>query len=181
MIEYINELDGSMLLWIQEHIRNENLDGIVTFITHLGDAGILWIVLALLFLLFKKTRRAGGCTLAALVVSFLFNNVFLKNVVARQRPYEVVEGLTRIIEAQADYSFPSGHTANSVVAATVIFLMLPKKYSFLAPVLAFLISLSRLYVGVHYPTDVLTGMLSGILIGCIVVWGTKRMMQQKNS
>ena len=174
MIEYINELDGNILLWIQEHCRIDSLNEIVIFITHLGDAGILWIVLGFLLLIGRKTRATGVSTYVALGLSFLFNNLFLKNLIARQRPYEVVEGLTRLIEAQVDYSFPSGHAANSMVAAMVIFLLLPKKYSWMVVVLAVLISLSRLYVGVHYPSDVIGGMVSGMVIAGLVVCVAKR-------
>ena len=179
-MEWIKEWDANILLWIQEHCRMEGLNELVIFITHLGDAGILWIALGFILLAYRKTRRTGVCTLSALVISFLVNNVFLKNVIARQRPYEAIESLNRIIEAQSDYSFPSGHTANSIVAATVIFLMLPKKYSWTFLLLAILISISRLYVGVHYPTDVICGMLTGVIIACLVVSFEKRIRRKKN-
>lgn len=107
---------------------------------------------------------------ASLVGSVVVNNLFLKNVVARTRPYEVVEGLTRLIEKQSDYSFPSGHTAASFAAAVILFLQLPKKYGIPALILAVLISFSRLYLGVHYPTDVLAGAVSGTLIALAVHW-----------
>ena len=100
----------------------------------------------------------------------MFPYLFLKNVVARTRPYEVVEGLTRLIEKQSDYSFPSGHTAASFAAAVILFLQLPKKYGIPALILAVLISFSRLYLGVHYATDVLAGAVSGTLIALAVHW-----------
>lgn len=162
------ELDGNILLWIQENIRNEFLTPVMTFITHLGDAGWFWIVLALVFVIIKKTRPVGFLTAASLLGSLLVNNMILKNLVARTRPYETVEGLHRIIEAQADLSFPSGHTGSSFAAAVVIFIMCPRKAGVPALILAFLIMLSRLYVGVHYPTDVLAGMITGTLIAVCV-------------
>ena len=86
----------------------------------------------------------------------------------RTRPYEAVDGLQRIIEAQRDLSFPSGHTGSSFAAAVVIFLTCPRKIGVPALILAFLIMFSRLYVGVHYPTDVLAGMITGTLIAVLV-------------
>jgi undecaprenyl-diphosphatase len=87
----------------------------------------------------------------------------------RTRPYEAINQLTRLIEAQSDYSFPSGHSASSFAAAIILYKTLPKKYGILALVLAFLIAISRLYVGVHYPTDVLFGILSGTLIALFTI------------
>ena len=160
--------DGEILLWIQEHVRQDFLSPVVKFITHLGDAGWCWILLAVILLIVKKTRKIGLVTAVSLLSSYVVNNLILKNLVARVRPYEAVDGLQRIIEAQSDFSFPSGHSASSFAAAVVIFMLCPRKYGVPALVLAFLIALSRLYVGVHYPTDVLTGVISGTVIAVIV-------------
>lgn len=160
-------MDETILLWIQEHIRNPYLDQAVIFITHLGDAGWFWIVLAFILLLFVKTRRAGAVSAIALLCSLIINNGILKNAVARVRPYEQIEELALMIEKQVDFSFPSGHSAASFAAATAIYLNLPKRYGIPALLLAALIALSRLYVGVHYPTDVLFGVISGI--GCALL------------
>lgn len=173
------ELDGNILLWIQENVRNDFLTPIMTFITHLGDSGWFWIVLAVVLLLRKKTRTVGFLTACSLLGSLLINNLLLKNLVARIRPYEVVEGLHRIIEAQVDLSFPSGHVGSSFAAAVVIFLMCPKKAGIPALVLAFLIMLSRLYVGVHYPTDVLAGMVTGTLIAVCVCSVYRKIQKNK--
>ena len=162
------QLDGNILLWIQEHVRNDVLTSVMKFITHLGDAGWIWIALAIVFLLVKKMRRTGMLMACSLVGSLIVNNLILKNLVARTRPYEAVDGLQRIIEAQRDLSFPSGHTGSSFAAAVVIFLMCPRKIWVPALILAFLIMFSRLYVGVHYPTDVLAGMITGTLIAVLV-------------
>ena len=168
MLESLLQLDGAILLWIQEHVRQDFLSPVVKFITHLGDAGWCWILLAVILLIVKKTRKIGLVTAVSLLSSYVVNNLILKNLVARVRPYEAVDGLQRIIEAQSDFSFPSGHYASSFAAAVVIFMLCPRKYGVPALVLAFLIALSRLYVGVHYPTDVLTGVISGTVIAVIV-------------
>lgn len=176
MTESITNIDGAILLWIQENIRNDILSPVVKFITHLGDHGWIWIALTIACLVFAKTRRTGIFMMFSLLGSLLINNMILKNLVARIRPYEVVEGLHRIIEAQGDLSFPSGHTGSSFAAAVVIFCTCPKKYGVPVMVLAGLISLSRLYVGVHYPTDVLAGALTGTLIAIAVCKGGQRLM-----
>ncbi len=174
-------MDGSILLWIQEHIRNPYLDEIVIFITHLGDAGWFWIALTFIMLLFGKTRRAGIVSALALFCSLVVNNGILKNVVARIRPYEQIDSLVLMIEKQVDFSFPSGHSAASFAAATAICLNLPKRFGIPALILAALIALSRLYVGVHYPTDVLSGAVSGIACAWLaqLIFGTVRRKRQE--
>ena len=155
-------MEGNILLWIQENLRSAALTPVMEFITHLGDTAFIWIAMAAVFFVFKRTRMTGLQVLAALLGSLLINNLILKNFIARVRPYEVVGGLALLIEKQPDWSFPSGHSASSFAAATVIFLNHPRT-GWPALVLAALIAFSRLYVGVHYPTDVLFGALSGIL------------------
>lgn len=174
MIQYLTQLDQNILLWIQDHIRNDILTPIFTFITHLGDKGSIWIVLALLLLIPKKTRKVGFASLLALLFSLIVNNGIIKNLVARPRPYTVIDGLQRIIEAQKDFSFPSGHTASSFAAATVMYRELPKRYGIPAILFACLMAFSRLYVGVHYPSDVLAAVVSGVLLGILAGWVTNK-------
>lgn len=108
--------------------------------------------------------------LLALAFSYLINNLLLKNLIARTRPYEVIAGLHTLIGAQRDYSFPSGHTGSSFAAAVVLFCRLPKRLSSFLLLLAFLIGFSRLYVGVHYPSDIIVGAISGTLIALVLLW-----------
>ena len=161
MEEFFVQIEGPILLWIQEYLRSDLLTPLVTFITHLGDGGRLWIALTLLFLVLPRLRRTGFLMMCSLLLNTLLNNIILKNLVARTRPYEIVEGLVSIVGPQSDFSFPSGHTGCSFAVAVVIFLMCPRKVGVPALVLAVLISLSRLYVGVHFPTDVIVGAIIG--------------------
>ncbi len=163
------ELDGNILLWIQDNLRVEALNPVIKFITHLGDAGLVWIVAIAALLAFRKTRKAGIMCVMALIGSVIINNLILKNLIARTRPYEVVDGLTRLIEKQSDFSFPSGHTGSSIAVGVVMFKELPKKYGIPAITLGILISLSRLYVGVHYPTDVIVGAIAGAFSAIISI------------
>lgn len=164
-METFFQIDGNILLWIQENIRNPVLTPVMKAVTHLGDAGIFWILLTVALLCFKKTRRAGLVSAAALVLSLVVNNLCLKNLVDRTRPYELIEGLKILVSKPGDASFPSGHSGASFAAATAIFQCVPRKYGIPLLVLAALIALSRLYVGVHFPTDVLAGTVIGILLG----------------
>ena len=155
------------------------LTPIFKFITTLGNAGVIWIVFSVGLLIPKKTRRVGVLALVSLFFSALIDNVILKNVVARTRPYDVIEGLTSLVGAQKDYSFPSGHTGSAFAAAVVMLRELPKKFGIPILVFACLMGLSRLYVGVHYPSDVLGGALIGTGIALLTHWFGTVWIEQK--
>lgn len=179
MLEAIQNFDAAALLFIQENIRGAFLDAIMVFITHLGDGGAIWIAAGVLMLLFKKTRKAGVFVLLGLLGSLLINNTILKNLFDRTRPYVAMSDLIPLIPAPHGSSFPSGHTASSFVAAFMMGRYIPKygKYSY---ILAVLIAVSRCHVGVHYPTDVLFGVLSGILIGVLVSFVFEKVLAALN-
>lgn len=139
----------------------------MAFITSLGNAGIIWIVLAVVLLILPKTRKTGIIVAAALLMDLILCNLILKNLVARVRPYDVNTAIAILIKKPLDFSFPSGHTAASFAAMTALFLAKMKKAWIAALVLAVLIAFSRLYFYVHYPTDVLGGAVVGILSGII--------------
>lgn len=169
MTAQLVSLDGNILLWFQDYIRTPVLTPIMKVLSWMADGGICWIVLTLVLLLFAKTRRTGFCNALALLLSLLICNILLKNLVARVRPYEVVEGLSSLVGPMHDLSFPSGHSSTSFASATAITLSMSRenrrRWSVLLYVLAVLICISRLYVGVHYPTDVLAGAAIGIFCG----------------
>lgn len=166
----IQNADISILLYIQEHIRKEWMNGFWRVITFLGEGGWFWILLAIILLIGKKTRRAGAAAALALIIGTLIANVCLKNMVARVRPYDTYSALIPLISKQKDWSFPSGHTCASFASAFVYIRLLPKKYGILTMILACLIAFSRLYLGVHYPTDVLAGIVIGWLASVIAIW-----------
>lgn len=157
-------IELSILDWIQT-LHTPFQDKIMVFITRLGDAGIIWIVLSIVLLLIPKTRKSGAVMVVALVVDVLLCNIVLKNLVARTRPYDVNTGVHLLVAKLHDYSFPSGHTAASFASVTALYLAGEKKLWKFALVLACLIAISRLYLYVHYPTDVLGGILFGVISG----------------
>lgn len=169
-------IDGSILLWIQENLRVNALTPIVKFITSLGNVGMIWIVITLVMLIMKRTRRVGLMCACSLMLSLLINNVLIKNIVARTRPYEAIQAIRPLVALPIDYSFPSGHSAASFACAWVMLRKLPHKYGIPAAVLAICIALSRLYVGVHYPSDVLAGIVSGIVFSYIAEYIVEKVM-----
>lgn len=162
MSEAIFSFDRSILLWIQDSIRVAALNPVVSFITHLGNAGILWIALTLLMLCLQKTRRTGVTCAISMIIGLIVANLILKNWIARIRPYVTIEELELLIEQQKDWSFPSGHATNSFACGWVMFRTMKKRYGVPALIMAILITLSRIYVGVHYPTDIMAGTVIGI-------------------
>lgn len=162
MLDALQQMDLSMLLWIQNHLRSNFMTGFWKAVTFLGDGGWFWIVLGIAFLIYRKTRFVGVSVMLSLVIEALITNVCIKNWVARMRPYDYSSEIVLLISKQADFSFPSGHSGASFAAAYICIRMLPKKYGVPLFILAILIAFSRLYVGVHYPLDVLGGILIGL-------------------
>lgn len=159
-------IEIQILDWIQ-NIRTPFLDMVVPFISQLGNAGIIWIVLAALMLLIPKTRRSGLILALALIADLILCNVILKNLIARTRPYDVNTAVNLLIAKPVDYSFPSGHTAASFASVTALYLAGEKKLWKLALIPAVLIAFTRMYLYVHYPTDILGGIDVGIVSGYI--------------
>ncbi|MBQ8827851.1 MAG: phosphatase PAP2 family protein [Clostridia bacterium] len=172
------ELD--ILNSIQNIFKCSVCDSIFKYITHLGDAGIVWIVTAVILLFFKKTRKTGICMGIALLLGVFFGNLILKNIIARERPYTyedarmTAESVSALISLPHDYSFPSGHTLASFGSATAIF-MNSKKYGIIAYIAASLIAFSRMYLYVHFPTDILGGIILGIIFGVSSFYLTKKL------
>lgn len=183
IFEALTIAEGNLLLLIQEYLRFPIVDDVMIFITELGDRGFVWIVLGIIFLFPRKTRRAALLSLLSLVCAHLLCNEVLKDYVCRIRPYEVLEGLRILIDAPTDYSFPSGHAMCSFAAAIVYFRHQPRRLGVPMLVLAVLISVSRLYIGVHYPSDVVMGAVLGTIIAVIFIllFGKRNKKMKKKS
>lgn len=175
MLESIQALDGAILLWIQAWLRLPILDGFFSFFTQLGNAGLIWISISLVLLVVPKTRKAGVWTLAALLLGVLCTNVLLKHLVGRPRPWLVVEGLTYLVQERDPLSFPSGHTCAAFAAGGLWARMAQRRWvKAVCLGQAFLMGYSRLHVGVHFPTDVLAGMLIGFACSQLVWYLSRR-------
>jgi len=168
-MDLIYTVDYAVLNWIQEHIVCAPFDLFFKTITHLGDGGIFCICLTVLMLCFKKTRKMGFIMAVAIALGSLSCNVILKPLIARIRPYfntawnpvRTAEEISMLVKLPSDYSFPSGHTTVTIETACAIF-SCRKKTGVAAIVVAVLVGFSRLYLYVHYFTDVLCGALVGI-------------------
>lgn len=157
-LQFLDLLSGLHTPW---------LDSIMVFITSLGDKGFLWILTALILLFIRKYRKDGILLFAALFFGFLICNVLLKNLVARERPFAAVPQILLIPPPQ-DFSFPSGHTMASFATAAVL-LRADKRMGAAALILACLIAFSRMYLYVHYPTDVLGGLAVGLFSAWLAI------------
>lgn len=162
MPESITSADLGILAAIP---RTQFLDRIMPVVTVIGDNGIIPIIIALILICIPKTRKTGIAMGIAFALGGIFGNLLLKNIVARTRPYDVVDGIKLLVPALSDYSFPSGHTLVCFEAATVAFVRERKYIGICAYVIAAAVAYSRLYLYVHYPTDVLAGIILGIIFG----------------
>ena len=179
-MEWLLEKDGQLLLWLKEAFSHPILDDIMIFVSSLGNKGKIWIAIGVLFLLFglknKKWRRGGLMVLFSLAANFLACNVVLKPLIDRTRPYYVL-GLTYIVAKESEFSFPSGHTSASFAAATAIY-AINRKWGIAAYIFAAVMGFSRLYLGVHFPTDVLCGAIVGTAAAKAVLWCMRKWQRE---
>ena len=178
MIESIFAIDRTILLFVQDHIRCAFGNAIMIFFTSIGDAGLLWLALGLILFLFRKTRRVGFDLILAVAVCWLINDPLIKNLVQRPRPFVWIPELQTLVARPGSFSFPSGHACSSLAAAFALRWGFGKKGGwFYVP--AVLIALSRIYVGVHYPSDVLVGALWGTLGAFFVCFFSRKYIHWK--
>lgn len=156
-------MDLMILEWIQTTFANTTMDAFFKGVTALGDHGLLWILVCIGLVLRKQTRLFGLVLGGVLLVELGVVEGFIKLLVGRERPY-LAHDFTILIKAPSGSSFPSGHAASSFAAATYLF-MKNRRWGAVALVMAFLIGFSRLYLFVHYPSDVLVGALLGSALG----------------
>lgn len=171
-MDFIQNIDWGILHFIQNTIKCGFLDFIMPLITKLGSAGAIWILTAIIMLFFPKYRKCGITLFIGLALSLFIGNIVLKPIIARPRPCWIDSTMKMLVSVPKDYSFPSGHTMASFISATIIFAN-SKKLGLCAFALALLISFSRLYLYVHFPSDVLGGIVIGICIGLIAILAAK--------
>ncbi|MGL5439822.1 MAG: phosphatase PAP2 family protein [Filifactoraceae bacterium] len=149
-------------------MHTDSLNFFFNMITRLGDKGIVWIILAVILLLKKNTRKYGYMIIITLIVNLIIGEGIIKHLVNRPRPYDVYNFDMVIKKLPATSSFPSGHTASSF-AVLGVYLFYVKKYRIPIFVLASLIAISRLYLQVHYPSDILAGIILGLSVSYFTV------------
>lgn len=159
-------MEFEILYRIQE-MHTGFLNPLMIGVSALGNGGMIWILIALVLLFFKKTRRCGLLMLLSMAVCFITGNLCIKNLVQRPRPCQIDTAVRLLIPMPGEYSFPSGHTLHGFTAATIIFLH-NKKAGIAALLLAAVIAFSRMYLFVHFPTDILGGIILGVAAAVIV-------------
>ena len=162
-----------ILDWIQAHLRCGFLDAVLPIISWTANHGEIWILLALALVLRKSSRRQGWTVALALVLDLVCCNLLLKPLIGRVRPFAVNPAVELLVSPPLDASFPSGHTAASFAA---VFALRGSGRPLWKPALAVavLIAFSRLYLYVHWPSDVLGGALLGAFLGWAGAWTAKQ-------
>lgn len=151
----------AFLEFLNSNLSGDLADKIMMFFSLLGNGGKLWISAAVVMLFFKNWRKAGVAMLVALAIGFLITNVTVKPLVARMRPFDKYSGFNLIIPPPTDFSFPSGHTCSSFAAAVAL-MFYKRKTGIAAVVVACITAFSRMYLLVHYPTDIFAGLIIGV-------------------
>ena len=168
------------ILYALQELHNPVLDKIMLFISWLGNDGWLWLAIGAICLCFKKHRKMGLQLLLSMLCTFILGNLILKNLIARPRPCDIDTAVTLLLSRPHGYSFPSGHSINSMVAAVALFLN-NKKIGIPALIIATLIGFSRMYLFVHFPTDVLGGFAIAILVAIAVDFAFRQVMSRKKN
>jgi undecaprenyl-diphosphatase len=168
MAVYIQKLDERILNIINKYCRNQLLDRIMPAITDLGNLGIIWIIISLFLLKIKMYKEVGIMILSGISLSTILSEGIIKHIVHRSRPCDEIKPDNLLIQKPLSYSFPSGHTASSFTAAGILDIMI-KQYGLYAMILAALIAFSRIYLLVHYPSDIIAGIVLGLICSIIIV------------
>jgi len=154
---------------LRDLLASPPLDAVMSGVTYLGSGGVIWLAVAVMLFVTKRDRRLAVLLVVSLVATAVTGELIIKNVVQRLRPFITDPTIELIISAPSGYSFPSGHTASGFGCATVICRECKERWPRVAAVaLAALIAFSRLYLNVHYPTDILGGIILGVCVGLLV-------------
>lgn len=177
-MELVEKIDFLIIDFIRENLSCGFLDLLMEITAKLGDKGIIWIISAALMMMWKKYNRCGVTTLASLAAGAVVGNLLLKNIFQRERPCWINDGIEMLIAIPRDYSFPSGHTLSAVAAAVTVY-HFDKKLSVPFCIFAVMTAFSRLYLYVHFPTDVIVGAVVGAATAYFVCILSDRLADRK--
>lgn len=162
MVDFLHGIDKSIVDFIHYGLQNVIFDFLMPKITFLGDSGMIWIIISILLICTKKYRKIGYTCALALIFSLLFTDLSIKQWVQRPRPITMYPIANPLIKIPTSFSFPSGHTSSAFAAAWVLYRTMDKyKVGYL--ILAGLMAFSRMYLYVHYLSDIAGGVVVGII------------------
>lgn len=173
----INKFDINVLLLIKKHLQNKYLDKLMRLMTFLGNLGVIWIAIAVALILNKPYEGIGKVVLVTLIISTIIGEGLIKHIVRRERPFSF-QDISLLIKKPITYSFPSGHTFSSFAVSGVLSVYFTQ-YRMIFLSIAFLIALSRIYLYLHYPTDVIAGIVFGLLCSKLIFFIMKEEYLQK--
>lgn len=173
-MEAILAFDMAVFRFVEEHLWCPALDAVMVTVTTLGDGGLIWIALGVVLLFFRNYRKFGIMIFVALLFSLIINDNILKPLIARPRPFDLDAWkgtfvYPELITRPSSLSFPSGHSSSSLAAAVVLLFSKNKKLGIPVLVFALLMAFSRIYVHVHYATDVFAGIVAGTVYALLAV------------
>ncbi len=168
MLNRLQEIDEIILFFIQEHLKNPVMDHVMVFFTSLGNAGFLWLFIAILLLFSKRYQKCSVYLLTAIFFAMFFGDEVLKPLIGRMRPISKFPTIELLIKSPGSFSFPSGHAMVGFASATVLYYC-NRRFGLIAYVIASLIAFSRIYLFVHYPSDTLGGIVFGVLTAIFTI------------
>ncbi|AOY75327.1 phosphatase PAP2 family protein [Clostridium formicaceticum] len=163
------KLDLKIIEFVYQHLQNPTFQVFMVILSRLGDKGLLWLVISIGLIISKKHRNIGYMSLSSILLGFIVGEVILKNLIQRARPFLVLDNIILSIAAPQSFSFPSVHTLIAFAATGVIVKKIENRFLKIGLIaLATLMAFSRIYLMVHYPTDILGGVILGVIIAFVV-------------